>query len=216
MSGIPLETPVPSDYPALLTRIDEWHHRVRVRFPGVVPCRAGCAACCHGPFDISVADALVVRDAVAALPDGERDAVRQRAREQVSRLADAEPSFRFPWDVSRLEEARFDALVEAEADVPCPALGGSGECMIYLNRPMVCRLMGLGVQTVSGEVLENACPIQDEFPEYRALPPQEFDLEGWEREEMTALRIAAERLFARGSDIGYETTIAGAVLLGGA
>lgn len=216
MSGIPSDTPAPSDYPALLARIDEWHQRVRDRFPGVVPCRAGCAACCHGPFDISVADALVVRDAVAALPDRERDAVRQRARAQVSRLENAEPSFRFPWDVSRLDEARFDALVEGEADVPCPALGSAGECMIYRNRPMVCRLMGLGVQTVSGEALENACPIQDDFPEYRALPPQEFDLEGWEREETTSLRIAAERLFAREADIGYETTIAGAALLDGA
>lgn len=216
MAGIPSDPPGPSDYPALLARIDQWHHRVRVRFPGVVPCRAGCSACCHGPFDISVADALVVRDAVVALPARERNAVRQRALAQVTRLADAEPSFRFPWDVSRLEEARFDALVEAEADVPCPALGGSGECLIYLNRPMVCRLMGLGVEAVSGVVLENACPIQDEFPEYRALSPQQFDLEGWEREETAALRIAAERLFARGADIGYETTIAGAALLAGA
>ena len=206
---------VPIDYPALLSRIDEWQHNVRERFPGVVPCRAGCAACCHGPFDISVADALVVRNAVTALPQGARDAVRERARAQVRRMAEAEPSFRFPWDVSRLGEARFDALVEAEAEVACPALGGSGECLIYLNRPMVCRQIGLGMRTGAGAVLENACPIQDEFPEYRALPPQAFDLDGWEREETIALRFAAERLLAGGADIGYETTIAGAALLGG-
>jgi len=212
ISGVPL----PTDYPALLTRLDEWHHAVRTRFPGVVPCRAGCSACCHGPFDISVADALVVRDAIAALPEREREAVRERARAQVSRMAAAEPSFQFPWDVSRLGEARFDALVEALADAPCSALGGSGECLIYQSRPMVCRMMGLGMRTRSGAVLENACPIQGDFPAFRDLPPQEFDLEAWETEETTALRLAAGELFADEAYTEYETTIAGAALLGGA
>ena len=208
--------PLPSDYPALLTRLDAWHHSVRERFPGVVPCRAGCSACCHGPFDISVADALVVRDAVAALPEGEREAVRERARAQLARMAEAEPVFLFPWDVGSLGEARFDVLVEAQADAPCPALGASGECLIYASRPMVCRMMGLGMRTGNGAVLENACPIQGDYPVFRDLPPQDFDLDGWETEEKTALRLAARRLFADEARAGYETTIAGAALLGGA
>jgi Fe-S-cluster containining protein len=207
---------LPSDYPALLTRLDDWQSSVRERFPGVVPCRAGCSACCHGPFDISVADALLVRDAVAALPGGQRESVRRRARAQLSRMAGAEPSFRFPWDVSRLGEARFDALVEAHADAPCPALGSGGECLIYESRPMVCRMMGLGMRSRSGAVLENACPIQEDFPEFRDLPPQEFDLEAWEAEETTALPLAAVELFADEECSGYETTIAGAALLNGA
>ena len=207
--------PLPIDYPALLTRLDEWHHALRERFPGLVPCRAGCSACCHGPFDISVADALLVRDAISALPDREREAVRGRARAQVSRMAAAAPSFQFPWDVSRLGDAPFDALVEAQADAPCPALGGSGKCLIYQSRPMVCRLMGLGMRTRSGAELENACPIQGEYPFFRDLPPQEFDLEAWETREARALRMAAGELFGDEASTGYETTIAGAALLGG-
>jgi Fe-S-cluster containining protein len=206
---------LPIDYPALLSRLDEWHAAVRERFPGVVPCRAGCSACCHGPFDISVADALLVRDAVATLPGPEREAVRRRARAQLSRMAGSEPSFRFPWDVSALGEARFDALVEAQAAEPCPALGGAGECLIYESRPMVCRAMGLGMRTTTGSVLENACPIRGEFPAFRDLPPQAFDLEAWESEETAALRSAARTLFADEAFMEYETTIAGATLLAG-
>ena len=207
---------LPSDYPALLTRLDAWQDAVRERFPGVVPCRAGCSACCHGPFDISVADALLVRDAVAALPRGTRAAIQERARAQLSRMAEVEPSFQFPWDVSRLGDARFDTLVEAHADAPCPALGSTGECLIYGSRPMVCRMMGLGMRTRGGAVLENACPIQEDFPDFRDLPPQEFDLEAWEAEETTALRLAAGELFANEEPTGYETTIAGAAALSGA
>ena len=131
-------------------------------------------------------------------------------------MAEAEPSFQSPWDVSRLGEARFDAVVEAHADAPCPALGSGGECLIYESRPMMCRLMGLGMQTGNGAVLDNACPIQDDFPGYKELPPQAFDLETWEREETAALRFAAGKLFADDAYTEYETTIAGAALLGGA
>lgn len=207
---------LPTDYPALLTRLDAWQDAVRERFPGVVPCRAGCSACCHGPFDISVADALLVRDAIAALPRGEREAIQVRARAQLSRMAEVEPSFQVPWDVSRLGEARFDALVEAHADAPCPALASTGECLIYASRPMLCRMMGLGMRTRGGAVLENACPIQEDFPDFRDLPPQEFDLEAWEADETTTLRSAAGELFANEELSGYETTIAGAAALGGA
>ena len=78
---------------------------------------------------------------------------------------------------------------------------------------MICRLMGLGLETPDGHVIENACPIQEEFPEYESLPPQLFDLEDWEDAEADALIQAAEMLFGSGDRSGYETTVAGAILL---
>jgi Fe-S-cluster containining protein len=206
--------PLPADYPALLARLDRWQEDVRKRFPGIVPCRAGCTACCHGPFDISGADALLVGEAVAALPAPSRDAVRGRARAQLERMTAHDPGFRSPWDVSTLGEDRFDALVEAHAAEPCPALDQDGRCLIYPARPMICRVMGLGMRTEAGEVLENACPIQEEFPAYRDLAPQGFDLAGWDAEEAHTLPIAARRLFGVAGRATYETTIAGAVQLG--
>ncbi|MGH7536460.1 MAG: hypothetical protein ACREMG_12905 [Gemmatimonadales bacterium] len=56
-------------YSLLLERLTEWFEEGRRQHPGVVPCRAGCTACCHGPFDISVADAELLREAVGRLPD---------------------------------------------------------------------------------------------------------------------------------------------------
>ncbi|HEX5004056.1 MAG TPA: hypothetical protein VFV65_02005, partial [Gemmatimonadales bacterium] len=66
-------------YQALLGTLDRWAAEVRRRHPGVVPCRAGCTACCHGPFDITVADALLLREAVAGLPADARTALLARA-----------------------------------------------------------------------------------------------------------------------------------------
>ena len=186
---------------------------MRTRFPGVVPCRTGCTACCHGPFDISVSDALAVRDAVAGLPGPERGAMLRRARAQLDRMRALEPSFEFPWDVAALGEARFDALVEAHAGDPCPALDPDGRCLIYSSRPMVCRIMGIGLLTGAGEAIEDACPIRDDFPGYRELPPQRFELEEWELLEAVAHRSAAESLLGSAESTGYETTVAGAALL---
>jgi Fe-S-cluster containining protein len=204
----------PPDYPELLARLDGWQQDVRERFPGIVPCRSGCSACCHGPFDISAADAMVVREGVALLPSPVRVAVEQRARMQVGRMARSEAGFEFPWDVSRMAESRFDALVDAQAGEPCPALDSGGRCLIYERRPMICRMMGLGMRTESGAGLANGCPIQDDFPAYRELPLQEFDLESWEEEERLALEAAGSELFPEAPNPEFETTIAGAILLG--
>ena len=155
-----------------------------------------------------------MRDAVAALPARQRTEVLARAASQLASMAELEPGFEQPWDVSGWGEPRVDALMEALADDPCPALGPEGECRIYQARPAICRMMGLGIRTQSGSALENGCPIQEEFPSYAGLPPQPFDLEGWELLEEAARADAARRVFGRADWAHYETTVAGAAMLG--
>jgi Fe-S-cluster containining protein len=204
---------LPDDYPALLGDIDAWQARARAAHPGVIPCRAGCAACCHGPFDISVADALLVRNAVRSLAPADRADIRRRADAQMSRMRAMEPALVPPWDMAALGERRFDPLVEALEHEPCPALDAAGACRIYEQRPMICRLMGLGVRTLRNQVIENGCPIQDDFPEYRRLAPQVFDMDRWDVAQEPLLASAAFELFGTREWSGYETTVAGAVLL---
>lgn len=204
---------LPDDYPVLLAGIDAWQAEAQARYPGVIPCRAGCSACCHGPFDISAADALLVRNAVRALPPETRAEVRKQAEAQIGAMRRMEPGLIAPWDITVLGEEGFDLLVEAFEDQPCPALDQAGACRIYQHRPMICRLMGLGLETPDGHVVENACPIQGDFPDYESLPPQLFDLEDWEGAEAESLIQAADLLFGDSGRSGYETTVAGAILL---
>ncbi|HEX5633170.1 MAG TPA: YkgJ family cysteine cluster protein [Gemmatimonadales bacterium] len=200
-----------SSYRTLLLRLDEWFIAARASRPEV-PCSAGCTACCHGPFDISVADVELVVDAVRRLPRDVRGEVLRRARAQAERLAADEPGWREPWHVADLGEARFDALCDAHDSEPCPLLGDDGRCRIYADRPLVCRMLGLGMRTRSGRVLDNACPIQESFPGYGALEPVSFDLEGLEAQERLALETAASRLFGTPSAWDYETIIATALV----
>ena len=200
-------------YRLLLERLDRWFAEVRDA-TGVIPCRAGCSACCHGPFDITVADVELVREGVAALPPDVQLEVVARAEAQLGAMQAADPSWRPPYAVADLGEERFDALIDRFADEPCPALDPAGQCRIYRHRPLVCRLIGLGMVTPVGRLIENACPIQEAFPAYAALPAYPFDLEAMELEEVECQRAAARRLFGDAGMEGYETTIAGAVVGG--
>jgi Fe-S-cluster containining protein len=199
-------------YRSLLDQLDEWFARGRRAASGCVPCRGGCTACCHGPFDISAADAELVAQAVRGLPSGERDLAVARATKLLDRMRAIEPGWEAPYDVAAIGERRFDRLTEALADEPCPLLDDTGRCRIYADRPLVCRLIGLGMATPAGRVIENACPIQDRFPGYADLPPVPFPLEEFEEKEMECLRATALRRFGDADRWTFETTIAGAVV----
>lgn len=197
-------------YLPLLQDLDCWQAAARAEHPGVIPCGPGCSACCHGPFDISVADAALVAAAIRALPEATRRPIVVRATAQLEQMRSMAPDFDDPWDVAALGEEAFDTLCEALAEEPCPCLDDTGSCAIYEARPLVCRIMGLGLRTSAGGEIPNACPIQDDFPAYAALPAQPFDLAEWEAGEEPAIAAAAARL---GLPPTFETTVAGAALL---
>lgn len=125
-----------------------------------------------------------------------------------------EPAWSPPYDIAAIGDRRFDAVSDALASQPCPLLDHAGSCLVYSHRPAVCRIMGLGLRLESGEVIENGCPIQADFPAYAALPPEPFPLRAWEADEDRAKAEAAERLFGDRSRVDHETTVAAAVLIG--
>lgn len=199
--------PAAQAYRETLERIDRWFAQAAERHPGVIPCRSGCTACCHGPFDISAADTLLLREALADLPTETREQVRAAGLEVLDRIRAQAPEWQSPFDLAELGEERFDGISESLASVPCPLLDPQGRCRVYESRPLVCRLIGLPMMTAEGEILENACPIQERFPDYALLDPQLFDLGALQDAEVRHNEAAAERLFGSRELAGFETTI---------
>lgn len=193
----------PARYDILLESLDHWFARgAAAAGPGVVPCRSGCSACCHGPFDISPADAALVAQAMALLPEPIRHEVTDRAAHQLDCYRELIEGWGAPWDVDGLDARAFDALTEVLQELPCPALGAEGECLIYTLRPATCRMIGLPMENREGDQLENACPIKGDFPDYSALPPTPFDLHRFES--------LAEEFDIVASEAGWvATTVAG-------
>ena len=199
-------------YRKLLTHLDAWFAAARRDARGIVPCRAGCTACCHGPFDISVADAELLGEALDRMPAADRARITDRAQALLARMRALEPDWSPPYAVDALGEDRFDRLTDALAAEPCPLLDETGRCGIYADRPLVCRMIGLGMSSPAGRTIDNACPIQERFPGYGALAPAMFELEAFEEVELVCLREAAARRFGDRERWGFETTIAAAIL----
>ena len=193
-------------YLTLLSTLDTWFAEgVAAAGTGVVPCRSGCNACCHGPFDISAADAREVARGVASLQPEVAQGIIDRAKAQVHAGREVVPQWQAPWRPVEIGEDAFDAMCDALASTPCPALDPqSGACLIHDYRPATCRLTGLALTTEEGDLLENVCSIQAQFPEYVALAATPFDLMRFE--------LAAAEHDLEAMEAGwYSTTVAGAV-----
>lgn len=146
---------------------------------------------------------------MARLPAGTRNMVYRRAAAARDRQGREAPGWGAPWDVVTIGDGGLDALSDALAGDPCPALDpAEGSCLIHAARPATCRITGLAMRLTDGQLLENVCPIQEEHPDYAVLTATPFDLLRWERE--------AEGWDADAGAEGWvATTVAGALVAGG-
>ncbi len=177
--------------------------------PGEVACRAGCFGCCIGLFEISLAEAVLVRSGVASLPDEVRADVLSRARRIVSESARAFPgdAARGLLDPDRTEEAD-DAYFEVVADRACPMLElPSGRCRIYASRPITCRTYGFA-WAKDGAVIHPPCGLN--LPGASAGRQLEASIDIGRIDE--AGEVAAEIAEDLGLEPAVESTIAHAVV----
>ncbi|HXE95541.1 MAG TPA: YkgJ family cysteine cluster protein [Dongiaceae bacterium] len=140
-------------YGALLSEVDAWFRRCLERHPDEIACRNGCSACCRGLFDITLMDALYLRQGFAELPEPIRNELAGKASQRLEQLSLINSAFVEPWLLNGIPESDWDALMPEEDDTPCLLLSETGGCLIYDHRPMTCRLNGIPLIDVSGEEL---------------------------------------------------------------
>lgn len=106
-----------------------------------VACLRGCHECCaSGFFDITLLDALHIRDNLKKIPAGIRKKVIDKANEQLDIL---EKKGAFSCKDPLLKTlASIDSISRRSAKMSCPALDDNGACLIYEIRPHICRIFG--------------------------------------------------------------------------
>jgi Fe-S-cluster containining protein len=116
-------------------------------------CRPGCTQCCIGVFAINQLDAARLQRGLRKLEAEAPErgaAIRQRAREAVSRLSENFPGNPATGILGESEEC-VEAFENFGNDEPCPALDPqSGLCELYDARPMTCRVFGPPVRSEGG------------------------------------------------------------------
>lgn len=179
-------------YGLLLGEVDNWFGECLSRHPRQIACRNGCSACCRGLFDITLLDALYLKRGVDRLDEPLRSRVTSTANQRLRSLSLDFPAFAEPWLLNTIPEEQWDELMPEEDQTPCLLLSEGGQCLVYEQRPMTCRLNGIPLIDVSGEELfDEWCTLNFVSKNPRRLP---------------GLRYAFNQLFAQELLLFHELT----------
>lgn len=137
-------------YREILDRADAFFAKVAEEQPQSLQCGRGCSLCCYGLFEIGSGDVPILADGLAKLHPSRRRAIIRRAEEIVERSN--HPNLR---ECSPEEKEEF---FERTASTPCPNLDDRGECLIYEDRPLVCRTFGLPIRNAE-EYIGDVCEL---------------------------------------------------------
>jgi Fe-S-cluster containining protein len=106
-----------------------------------VQCKPGCYECCSaGFFDITLLDAIHLKSALRGVPADVRNRVIAKASEQLDALEKKNAFSRKDPLLKSLPA--IDAISRRSAKMSCPALDENGGCLIYEQRPHICRIFG--------------------------------------------------------------------------
>jgi hypothetical protein len=78
--------------------------------------------------------------------------VQARVEDRLCALQSLWPEFTLPYLLNYRPEEDWEDLMPEEDETPCVLLGDDGQCLVYEHRPMTCRLNGLPLVDISGEV----------------------------------------------------------------
>jgi len=106
-----------------------------------VQCKRGCYECCSvGFFDITLLDAIHLRASLKNVPAEVRKRVIAKANEQLDALEKKKAFSRKDPLLKSLPA--IDAISRRSAKMSCPALDEKGGCLVYEQRPHICRIFG--------------------------------------------------------------------------
>ncbi len=143
------------DYAELLASVDRWFARSMEAAGDAVACTNGCSECCRGLFDITLLDACFLKQGFDRLPAEVREQVRKKAMMRIGELGKVRPDLNHPYILNLWPEEEWEMLMPDEDETPCPLLDDGGVCLVYDWRPMTCRLHGMPLVDVSGEIFHD-------------------------------------------------------------
>ncbi|MCC6140779.1 MAG: YkgJ family cysteine cluster protein [Nitrospira sp.] len=187
MPNAPTTAPLLSSLPEKTSR---WFERAAAALLDQVPCRQGCCRCCIGPFPITILDRQQLQEGLSRLPDAQRQAIQQKAQDQVAAIEASFPRLTALPMLDDWPDHLTEQLAEQFQELPCPALTSDGHCAVYAFRPLTCRSMG--IPTEQAETVDGACEIQTAVPIIRLSLPfreEEDRLAGEEAHQLAALRL---------------------------
>jgi Fe-S-cluster containining protein len=134
-------------YRHLVEQVDAAFNKIETAFDDCVKCKVGCADCCYALFDLSLVEALYIKNEFNANFSGEqRSKVIERANDADRKVYRLKRQAHKDQQAGKPEKEIFEWM--SAQRVRCPLLNEKDQCELYAYRPITCRLYG--VPTVIG------------------------------------------------------------------
>ncbi|MCG8638411.1 MAG: YkgJ family cysteine cluster protein [Desulfobacterales bacterium] len=133
-------------YEALVQMVDAVFDRVKKEYPKEVFCREKCSDCCYALFDLTLIEALYLKDRFLKQFQG-------MAKEEILQVADKTDRTLVKMKREAFKKAKsggdqLEIIAKMSQErVRCPLLREDNLCMMYDQRPITCRVYGIPTST---------------------------------------------------------------------
>lgn len=157
-------------YRQLVEQVDAAFNKTEASFGNCVNCKVGCADCCYALFDLSLVEALYIKDKFDAVISGElRSKIIERANDADRNVYRVKRQAHKDQKAGKPEKKIFDWM--SAQRVRCPLLNEKDQCELYESRPITCRLYGIPT-AIGGQA--HTCGISG-FKEGESYPTAKLD-----------------------------------------
>jgi Fe-S-cluster containining protein len=125
-------------YAEIARKADILFKTIQEKYPASVKCRVRCCDCCHAIFGVFPIEAAHLNYHFNRLErKARRDALRraEKAEAEMLKVKDRLKVFE--------EDPKMKVFGLGKQRVRCPLLQDSEECVLYENRPIICRVYGV-------------------------------------------------------------------------
>jgi Fe-S-cluster containining protein len=125
-------------YELLADRADAAFADIAKAHGEAIQCRRHCSDCCHAVFGLFLIEAAYIHDHFFRLNTDVQKAALLRCSEMERGLRRMEKKVRDHEDDPQMQQ-----YILARERIRCPLLDDNQECVLYLHRPITCRVYGI-------------------------------------------------------------------------
>ena len=126
------------NYELLVDKAETAFHNVVDKHGECVKCELHCSDCCNAVFGVFLVEALYIREHFDQIKEDQKQDIIERAKKVDQAIEDLQKKLK-----TFENDPRMQAYTLARERIRCPMLDDKDECVLYLRRPITCRVYGI-------------------------------------------------------------------------
>ncbi len=184
-------------YLGIVELADSTFNKMQKEHEGLISCKLSCSDCCYGLFDLTLVEAIYIKEAFKSHP-------KEEVKQEIIKNANTvdRKIYKIKRDAYKdsMDGKDPNEIIEelSAIKVRCPMLDENEQCFIYESRPITCRLYGIPT-SIGGE--GHTCGLSN-FKEGESYPTVNLDIINQKLLEFSAELVAGIKTkFVKMSDM---------------